>query len=133
MTDVGREMLRRPNCDIEDDITSDGFLPNGALKKKSVAGNLEEGVELLYSRLPQYVCSGPALSLMDDAEKGISYDFVYAFPCNTWPEMAINWTKRHRPDGWPPKHVMQSIIEGNDAYVLKNMSQSICIRESKTV
>ena len=104
-------MLRRRNCDIIDDITSDGFLPNGALKKKSVAGDLEEGVELLYSRLPQYVCSGPALSLLED-EKGISYDFVYAFPCDTWPEMAINWTKRHRPDGWPSKHILQSIIEG---------------------
>ena len=113
VTDAGRRMLRRPSCDIGDDLTEDCFLPNWVFKKRALPEGLEEGVECLYSRGPRYVSSGPALSNVDNKAEGFTYDFVQAFPCATWPDIALNWTKRHRPFEWPPVHVIQEIIQGN--------------------
>lgn len=113
ITDAGRRMLQRPKCKIEKEISREGFLPNFIFKKKGLPEQLQEGVELLYSRQLSYVSSGPALTNMDNEAEGFTYDFVHAFPCETWPDLAVNWTKRHRSYGWPPKHVLQDIIQGN--------------------
>ena len=112
VTDSGRHMLRKPNCKIGNDMNEEHFLPNWVFKRIAIPEELQT-----LTRGIKYVSSGPALSNVDNEADGFTYDFVYAFPCETWPELAVNWTKRYRPFDWPPKHLLEEIIQGNQITV----------------
>ncbi|VDI60472.1 Hypothetical predicted protein [Mytilus galloprovincialis] len=37
-------------------------------------------------------------------------DYVFAIPCNSWPECALPWTKRRRTNGWLAADIVDSIV-----------------------
>jgi hypothetical protein len=50
-----------------------------------------DDTEILYERQkPTYTVSGPALSNTEREPDGFTYDFVHSFPCDAWPDIAIN-------------------------------------------
>ena len=103
---------RKGKCYIDEYITSEVFLPNNIFRSKVISGD-EGDVEVLYKRQKSsYVASGPALSNIDNEADGYTYDFVQSFPCNTWPQIAVNWIRRHKPGGWPTPEQIQDISQG---------------------
>ena len=52
---------------------------------------------------------GPALSTSDEFYH--TEDHVISFHCPTWPNCALDWTRRHRPGGWPTKELVDKIIK----------------------
>ncbi|KAK3089551.1 hypothetical protein FSP39_004526 [Pinctada imbricata] len=118
ITNHGREMIQRPKCDFQEFITTDGYIPNFIFKTKLFPDHYQDA-EVLYQReAPKYTSSGPALSdFTPEQTTGHSYDFVHTFPCKTWPGVALNWTRRPRPTGWPSKELVLSITKDGCAVV----------------
>ena len=97
----GRQYLTDKQCDyLFEDINSEGFLSNIALKRRSL------------EQLPELTTSGPAFSNFLPIEQGYSYDFVYALPVDGWPEEATEWISRDRPADWPSGQLVSRIVEG---------------------
>ena len=112
VTEKGRKMLTEKESKLLSHIDHNGFLSNDAFKKGLV---MDESTEVIYSRLPEikYIASGPAISNYETEERGFTYDFVHAFPCATWPEVAHRWNKRPRDANWPNEALRNEIIKGN--------------------
>ena len=97
----GRQYLTDKQCDyLFEDIDSEGFLSNIALKRRSL------------EQLPELTTSGPAFSNFLPIKQGYSYDFVYALPVDRWPEEAAEWISRDRPADWPSEQLVSRIVEG---------------------
>ncbi|XP_060082133.1 uncharacterized protein LOC132561421 [Ylistrum balloti] len=57
--------------------------------------------------------NGPAATLKHEQFDGSSdLDFVYSFPCYTWPKEAKEWITRPRFHNWPDKTLMDQIVRG---------------------
>ncbi|XP_062602066.1 uncharacterized protein LOC134263699 [Saccostrea cucullata] len=111
ITENGRKLIKKPKCEFEKHITKDGYIPNFVFKTKLFPEQYDK-VEVLYEReKSKYVTSGPALSDYSHESDGYSYDFVHSFPCLTWPNVAINWTRRKKPTGWPSNDMIKEIIK----------------------
>ncbi|XP_061169775.1 uncharacterized protein LOC133179071 [Saccostrea echinata] len=111
ITENGKQLIKKPKCEFEKYITEDGYIPNFVFKTKLFPGQYDK-VEVLYQREnAKYVTSGPALSDYSHESDGYSYDFVHSFPCLTWPNVAINWTRRTKPTGWPSNELIREITK----------------------
>ena len=112
ITEAGKRMIQKPQCEFEKHITNSGFIPNFVFKAKLFPEQYEN-VEVLYEReKSRYVSSGPALSDFSRYADGYSYDFVHSFPCETWPMFAVNWIRRPKSTGWPCKDLIEDIVKG---------------------
>lgn len=114
LTNKGRSVLasRKPRCKLEQYVTKEGFIPNMIFKAGIVPEQVDD-TEILYERQkPTYTVSGPALSNTEHEPDGFTYDFVHSFPCDAWPDIAINWTRRPRPGKWPTDVLIQDILQG---------------------
>ncbi|XP_060083051.1 uncharacterized protein LOC132562330 [Ylistrum balloti] len=127
VTPYGRQMLNRPGCIIGNFISSHGYLLNNAFTSGLVS---ETGhTEIVYSRrgqyvdeilrqsgfdgqeeIPVYTKTGPAITGIQKASHGYTYDFVHAFPCPTWPNVAKGWADRARGCHWPNESLIQNIV-----------------------
>ncbi|XP_033736071.1 uncharacterized protein LOC117324371 [Pecten maximus] len=121
VTPHGRQMLKKPGCRIGNFITPKGYLLNTAF----TSGLVNEGgrTEIVYSRVGQFVTdvlqksettvytkTGPAITEINKACHGYTYDFVHAFPCSTWPTVAKGWADRARRCQWPNDTLIQNIV-----------------------
>lgn len=115
LTNKGRSMLasRKPRCKFEQYVTKEGFIPNMIFKAGIILPEQVDDTEILYERQKlTYTVSGPALSNTEHEPDGFTYDFVHSFPCDAWPDIAINWTRRPRPGKWPTDVLIPDIIQG---------------------
>lgn len=111
VTDKGRQMLHDKKSKLVKHIDDEGCLTNDAFKAGVVT---DSSTEVIYSRVPEvkYTESGPAVSNYEHEAEGYTYDFVYAFPCSSWPEVANRWNKRQRDADWPKEELREEIIKG---------------------
>lgn len=114
VTETGRNMLQKPGCRIGYFVNQDGYLLNTAFSSDIITKqDIEKADEVIYSRTNQeYVLSGPAITDVHLEGKGFTYDFVHAFPCNTWPSCAKGWMDRARSCHWPNEKVIDRISKG---------------------
>lgn len=69
ITNQGKQLVKEKQCDyLFDDIDSEGFITNVALKRR------------IFEKLPELSTSGPAFSNFLPVKQGYSFDFVYALP-----------------------------------------------------
>ncbi|OWF38558.1 uncharacterized protein LOC110466147 [Mizuhopecten yessoensis] len=141
VTPHGRQMVKKPGCVIGNFITSGGYLLNTAFTSEFVAENVN--TEIIYSRTDQlvtetlketgidsqgytpiYTKSGPAITEIDKAGEGVTYDFVHAFPCLTWPTVAKGWADRARKCHWPGETLIQKIPQDGCLLVAMGSHQS---------
>lgn len=119
VTNKGRQMLLDRKSRLLNYIDEEDCLTNDAFKEGCVS---DDSTEIIYSRVPKikYISSGPAISNYEHEAEGYSYDFVHAFPCGKWPEVANRWNKRPRDASWPKEHLRNEIVKGNvfECYVL---------------
>ncbi|CAC5413024.1 unnamed protein product [Mytilus coruscus] len=119
ITNFGRAILesKKEKCDFNQHITVEGFLPNNIFRMKVIPEQMEDE-EILYKRQKStYTVSGPALSDLEHEPEGYTYDFVHAFPCPSWPSIALNWIKRHKPGEWPNQELIEDIVQDGCAVV----------------
>lgn len=113
VTNTGREMLQKPGCRIGNFVTKDGFLLNTALSSGVVKEVDDPNIEVIYRRTKhRFTLSGPAITDTHLANVGVSYDFVHAFPCPTWPLCAQGWMNRARTCKWPDETIIETISKG---------------------
>ncbi|XP_053387199.1 uncharacterized protein LOC128550992 [Mercenaria mercenaria] len=116
VAEKGRKLLQEKESVLMKHIDEEGFLTNDAFKEGIVT---DQSTEIIYSRLPEmkYIASGPAISNYEHEEIGYTYDFVNAFPCETWPEVANRWNKRPRDANWPHEDLRNEIMKDGCAIV----------------
>ncbi|CAC5380911.1 unnamed protein product [Mytilus coruscus] len=84
---------------------------------------MQEQVEMMKTSTDddlKYSLQGPAVSSDDPVpvtlERGRTskfvhpQDYVFAIPCNSWPECAIPWTRRKRTNNWLAVDIVDSIV-----------------------
>lgn len=59
-----------------------------------------------------YILSGPAITAIQHASDGYTYDFVHAFPCPVWPSITKGWMGRARKCRWPNESLIEEIPKG---------------------
>jgi hypothetical protein len=111
VTEKGHAMLKEKESKLLKHIDEEGFLLNDAFSKGVV---MDQATEVIYSRIPEtkFIASGPAISNYENEHRGYTYDFVHAFPCATWPEVAHRWNKRPRDANWPNEGIRNDMIKG---------------------
>lgn len=111
VTDKGRQLLDDRKSKLVKHIDDEGCFTNDAFRAEVMT---DSSIEVIYSRVPEikYTASGPALSIYEHEADGYTYDFVHAFPCSTWPEIANRWNKRKRDANWPSEELREEIIQG---------------------
>ncbi|XP_076117682.1 uncharacterized protein LOC143085303 [Mytilus galloprovincialis] len=111
ISDYGRKMIDRPNCDVDKNIDPDGYLPNYIFRANWFP-EFAKSTEELYNMLKMKY-SEPSDNYENDKDSiGISHDFAHTFPCQEWPVAAKNWISRSRPTNWPSEDTIHEITKG---------------------